>query len=105
MRRRKEKELMNVSAIGVTGDSTNSSTRATEMVACSDIVPAFSCGSVSPSQDGTRKLLILATYYAPSYNYALIKSVIFQLYQPLVVKAVVALPQVKILEYSGLTPR
>jgi hypothetical protein len=74
---KREKELMNASAIGVTGDSTNSSTRATEMVACSDIVPAFSCGSVSPSQDGTRKLLTLATYYAPSYNYALIKSVIF----------------------------
>jgi hypothetical protein len=33
---------MNASAIGVTGDSTNSSTRATEMVACPDIVPAFS---------------------------------------------------------------
>jgi hypothetical protein len=34
------------------------------MVACPDIVPAFSSGSVSPSQDGTCKLFTLATYYA-----------------------------------------
>jgi hypothetical protein len=71
---------MNASAIGVTGDSTNSSTRATEMVACPDIVPAFSSGSVSPSQDGTCKLFTLATYYAPSYNYVLIKPLSFSSY-------------------------